>query len=396
MFRYVPRTIPTNIFVIGCGGTGSRLVPLLAQFMKTVTAGVSPRGTVVSPVIYLIDDDVVEEKNLQRQNFIAADVGKSKAEVLAQRYSRAYGVNLVPVVKRVSPTSSRSGQIPQLFGDLTEVPRNPGVNSLVIMCVDSAQARRDIIKVWSNSRMDGHTHNPDILPVFIDAGNEDDYGQVRIFQRVGVPEILAGEDTPEPKLRPATLDIHCLPMDIEFYEGLKDNVGGSCADLDQTLAINALMATLIMGLVQNLYYLKPFTYHSMSISLSGSVEVGYLTAEYLSGLARRKGSLEKYGWCEQMMAWTQYTGMRLAYIQKNLDMLREMGLDQDGNLLPVTANGQVDDKGCDEDEEESAEEPLVDASASEESELESESGPLEVPEGPPPLRVIQPLLRQPV
>lgn len=59
MFRYVPRVIPTKIFVIGCGGTGSRLVPLLAQFIKTVTAGENPRGTVVDPVIYLIDDDVV-------------------------------------------------------------------------------------------------------------------------------------------------------------------------------------------------------------------------------------------------------------------------------------------------------------------------------------------------
>lgn len=59
MIEFVPRMIPDQIYVIGCGGTGSRLVPLLTQFMRTVTQGVTPRGNVVNPTIYLVDADVV-------------------------------------------------------------------------------------------------------------------------------------------------------------------------------------------------------------------------------------------------------------------------------------------------------------------------------------------------
>ena len=37
MFKFTPRQIPSNIVVIGCGGTGSRVVPLLAQFIRSIT-----------------------------------------------------------------------------------------------------------------------------------------------------------------------------------------------------------------------------------------------------------------------------------------------------------------------------------------------------------------------
>ncbi len=35
MYFFRPNFIPRRIVVFGCGGTGSRLVPLLAQFIKT-------------------------------------------------------------------------------------------------------------------------------------------------------------------------------------------------------------------------------------------------------------------------------------------------------------------------------------------------------------------------
>lgn len=337
MFRYVPRTIPTKIFVIGCGGTGSRLVPLLSQFIKTVTAGVNPRGTVVDPVIYLIDNDIIEAKNLARQNFISSDVGKNKAEVLAQRYGRAYGVNIIPIPKRV--TSGVPRCIHNLFSDLDVAPVHPGDNSLVIMCVDSAQARRDILSAWSTDRMRSAAYRrtadvPQISPVFIDAGNEDDFGQVRIFQRA----VVSPETTTErkamlrklPSMRPEIFDIHCLPMDVEFYRNMVDNEGASCADLDQTLAINALMATLIMGMVQNLYYFKPFTYHSMSISLSGGVSVEHLTAEYLIGLA--DSSRGDFG--ETVTAFDTEAVIH-EYSELNVRTLRRMGLKKDGTAREV-------------------------------------------------------------
>ncbi|KPV43312.1 hypothetical protein AN477_13145 [Alicyclobacillus ferrooxydans] len=37
---------------------------------------------------------MVEQKNLLRQYFLEQDIGRKKAEVLAERYSRAYGIDI--------------------------------------------------------------------------------------------------------------------------------------------------------------------------------------------------------------------------------------------------------------------------------------------------------------
>lgn len=279
MFRFIPRTIPSHIIVVGCGGTGSRLVPLLAQFVASITKDKNPRGWLDNPTILLIDDDVVEAKNLLRQNFVSADVGKPKAAVLAQRYGRAYGVNILPSLKRIDGTTPF---------DKDEPVRINFSQSMVIMCVDSAQARRDIIRAVN--------YTPKITgqgAFFIDAGNEDNFGQVRFFNQAFTLMTAGLPHDPLPKLSPVVLDTEAIPIDLKYYEELQDMPGqGSCADLDQTLAINAMMATLIMGIVQNYYFVKPMTYNQISISLDGGVSTSYNTpAEFM----RRASALNAYG-----------------------------------------------------------------------------------------------------
>ena len=63
----------SNIYIIGAGGVGSWLAPSLALLT-------SPQQ------ITVIDADVLEEKNLDRQLFTERDLGRSKAEALAERY----------------------------------------------------------------------------------------------------------------------------------------------------------------------------------------------------------------------------------------------------------------------------------------------------------------------
>lgn len=63
----------SRIYIIGCGGVGSWLTPSL-------TLLTSPQQ------ITLIDMDTLEEKNLDRQLFKPEDIGRSKAEALAERY----------------------------------------------------------------------------------------------------------------------------------------------------------------------------------------------------------------------------------------------------------------------------------------------------------------------
>jgi PRTRC genetic system ThiF family protein len=76
------KEIPVKIVVIGAGGTGGYVIPHL---YRICFASQRPTRVIVC------DGDIVERKNLIRQNFIAQDIGENKAKVLADRYSAAFG-----------------------------------------------------------------------------------------------------------------------------------------------------------------------------------------------------------------------------------------------------------------------------------------------------------------
>lgn len=271
MFEFTPVAAPSSIFLIGAGGTGGRLLPLLAQFLKTVE-------WVKDPTIYLVDHDVIEERNLKRQNFIHIDVNKNKAVVLAERYEAAYGVRIVPIIDKITPENAATfwvTKIPEI-NNITTAP-------LVLMCVDTAEARRSILK--SCARFNLRTNQ---WPFYIDGGNEDAFGQVMFFHPIAYTEhsesYIKQCVASVPELIPVAHKIRYTPMDVKFYMNLADKPGvGSCADLDQTLAINALVATTMMGVIQNYYYAKPFKFNRINISLNAGSVVENNTVRNFAG-----------------------------------------------------------------------------------------------------------------
>ena len=69
------------MLIIGCGGIGSYLIRELSQLMLNGVKGTDSLN------ITIADADEVEEKNVKYQNFPEPeDLGKLKAEVLAERY----------------------------------------------------------------------------------------------------------------------------------------------------------------------------------------------------------------------------------------------------------------------------------------------------------------------
>jgi hypothetical protein len=288
MFRYTPQTIPNNIFVIGAGGTGSRLMPMLAQFIRSITRGQSANGWLENPTIWVVDDDIVEQKNLLRQNFIQTDVGKHKAVVVAERYNRAFEVNIVPIVQRISyqnkvPFNEAIGDMLSIMAQAGRVNININQlfdNSLVIICVDSVRARRDILNTFLCVQKPSTPTG--LGPFIIDAGNEDNFGQVSIATSTiltcaDIYDSLL-EDEKVPKLVGSIVDLNFIPINARYYRDLTDTEStASCADLDQTLAINAMMATTIMGIVQNYYYRKSFIFNCIRLSLDGSNSTDYNT-----------------------------------------------------------------------------------------------------------------------
>lgn len=284
MFQYTPKMIPKSIILIGCGGTGSRLMPGMAQLVKTMLQKYNPASWIHDLTIYAVDGDIVEPKNLLRQNFVEQDTGQPKAVVLADRYSNAFGVDVIPVPKflvsedtyRDLPnneerdrhitgttqafTSPKVGEGPKSFVQLLE-------RAVIIFGVDSATARKDIMKIILSSVSLSNRMNLFI----IDAGNEDDFGQVRFFHPVHVSPSSYMTGMTKLKLM-GEHPVSLIPMDLNYYYNLGESVQEkSCADLPQTLAINAAMAVFILSVLQNFLQIKPFTFDCIRFSLKGQL-----------------------------------------------------------------------------------------------------------------------------
>lgn len=262
MFEVRMKIMPQTFVIVGCGGTGSRLVPLLSQFIKTCP-------WIVDPTVFLVDDDVVEQKNLQRQNFITPDIGKPKAEVLASRYSKAYNLTIIPIVERINRDRSVYDRI--FNGRVDTLIKGNSKSAMIISCVDNMEARRNILNtftsVWTNSG------------IFLDGGNEDLYGQVMISNPYYTLLESYGKNIEKdifsilglPELMPVTADAQGIPLDVRFYANTMDKPSErSCADLDQTMAINAMVAVTMFSMIQTVIYSRPFNFNRLNISMAGT------------------------------------------------------------------------------------------------------------------------------
>jgi len=181
---------PNHIIIVGCGGTGSYVIPSIARLLYTLR----PREVRLT----LIDADVVEEKNIIRQNFSPGDVGKNKAEALAARYSGAFGLNIATRDKYLETEED----IQDLFNSA------PG-GVLVISCVDNIRTRLSISNAVARSRTDKTVY-------WIDTGNEEESGQVVLAANIK-NNLLAGT------IRPiAQGEAFNLPDIFDIYPELKE------------------------------------------------------------------------------------------------------------------------------------------------------------------------------
>jgi molybdopterin/thiamine biosynthesis adenylyltransferase len=330
VFTYRPHTLPQQFIIVGGGGTGGRLVPLLAQFIRSITKDVGARGWLVDPTIIIIDDDVVETKNLIRQNFIQRDVGKPKAVVLAERYSKAFGVNIHPIVQRIDSNT----ELNKVF--MEKVPGKDFIaakDAIIFMCVDSVKARREVLLAFTRFNIQMTTK-----PYFvIDAGNEDTFGQVKFFHlrsiASGFKQATSSVTAMKaPVMVPERVALPFIPLDVAYYDSIVDNQAASCADLDQTLSINAQMATMMMGVAQNYMYFKPFTYSGRNFDLAGAGNTTWMT---MDAIRRMTWFMKEEVPANSFMAQfpkTQSSPAKVIlddYIKKNRDKLTSMGLDPD-------------------------------------------------------------------
>lgn len=160
--RLAPKKEAT-IVLVGCGGTGSFLAEAVCRLLIGRNAD-----------LYLVDMDRVEAHNVARQAFDAAEVGRFKAQALAERLARRFdrtiGYSVLPYDRQLHA---------QVFAAASRL-------NLLVGCVDDAAARSAISETLKGSFSNVW---------WLDAGNGRNAGQVLLGNALR-PEALRGAFVP--------------------------------------------------------------------------------------------------------------------------------------------------------------------------------------------------------
>lgn len=211
-----------SIMLVGCGGTGGFVAEGLCRLLK---------GT--GHPLLLLDHDRVEERNLIRQNFFKSDLGKFKAQVLAERLATQYRLPVEYFTEPVEqlPISER--------GHLT------------IGCVDNAAAREKLQYAGRYSMGPNFSYARFEGCWYIDSGNGEHSGQVLIgnallreLHHSFYPNSGICQKLPLPTVQQPGL----LAPDVKP----RNNCADAVARDEQSPAINRMMADLVLTFVHKL------------------------------------------------------------------------------------------------------------------------------------------------
>lgn len=210
---------PVKIVMLGAGGTGGHIAPHLYRLLYALER----------PVRFIIcDGDIVEEKNLVRQNFTPADLGENKAKVLAERYSSVFGMETEYVPEFIESGERLLSMLRARTFPTGPYWHSPTVKELVILigAVDNNKSRKLCHEVF---------YKLDDL-IYIDSGNGMHTGQIvcgirsggRTFYRpVGAafPEVLQDTDK-------FPTELSCAEASVSAPQSIAANITAATAVVD--------------------------------------------------------------------------------------------------------------------------------------------------------------------
>lgn len=233
-------TRPVKVVMLGAGGTGGHIAPHLYRLLYALNR----------PVRFIIcDGDVVENKNLVRQNFIPADLGENKAKVLAERYSTVFGMETEYVPDFVETEEHLKELLtPEYFH-----MRQPGhrfpvqVSELVILigAVDNNKSRQLCHRIFQQAKE----------LIYIDSGNGEYTGQVVC----GVRRAFKTYYPPIGTVYPDVLeDTDKFPTELSCAE--------ASVSAPQSIAANITAATAVVDMIYNILALGDSTVRQATFS----------------------------------------------------------------------------------------------------------------------------------
>lgn len=208
---------PVKIVIVGAGGTGGYVIPHLYRIAFTSEHPCR---------IIIADGDIVERKNLIRQNFAECDIGENKAEVMAERYSEVFGIE----TEYIPDFIESEERLCELL-DVKRRRNTPKPIGILIGAVDNNRSRVMCHNVFQ--KLD------DII--YIDAGNGEYTGQVVC----GVKQSGTVMSKPAAQVYPDILtDVEKFPSELSCAE--------RSVSAPQSIAANLFASTAIASM---LYYL---------------------------------------------------------------------------------------------------------------------------------------------
>jgi PRTRC genetic system ThiF family protein len=235
-----PNTHIQSIVIAGCGGTGAQAARIIARIVYDMR-----RAGLHTPCITLIDPDIVEEKNVGRQLFTAADaaLGLPKAEIVARRLNTALGLDIAWIAEPVNAEKHLDH-----YG-----------GQLIVSCVDNHLARRELhhasgVLIGAGNHRDGgqvvigNTADVDLMRRHIDGQN----GKYGYLPKEGLlfPSLLE----PEPPSAVPESDISCAEL-VQRNE--------------QDVLVNDWMACVVGQYLYALLHRQPIRTFASFISLDG-------------------------------------------------------------------------------------------------------------------------------
>ena len=218
------KSLPVKIVLVGTGGTGGYIVPQLYRLLCSLNRHIR---------VILCDGDLVEPKNLVRQNFIGADIGLNKAKVLAERYSSAFGIETSYIPQYIESEDFLEDLLEPMKIQTGRTIRNKHgvftleeVKELVILigAVDNNRTRAVFHHVFQRA---------DNL-IYLDAGNSKTNGQVIC----GIRRNGKTSYQPVASLYPEVLEItDKFPTELSCAE--------ASISAPQTIAANLTAATIV-------------------------------------------------------------------------------------------------------------------------------------------------------
>lgn len=217
-----------SIYLIGTGGTGGFAFTNLARLLAGANAPIS-----------IFDGDIVEPKNLKRQQFGKADIDSPKAQALADWASRT--ILDCPTIGVINDYVTDSDEL--LAGICLSTPDD--AVPLIISAVDNVETRKLINQALED------------LPEYIaiDSGNHDQGGQVVLTTNLEVVE-SQGFETPKQVKLANMLQVYPEIANInDKNPGLEQSCDDVVESEPQAMMANSrngdIIANLVMSILGN-------------------------------------------------------------------------------------------------------------------------------------------------